>query len=160
MGIESVRSSTPRVCRTAINSLLKVMLNENEDAFIEFIESFKQEFIKMSFEDVAFPRGISTMAKWEFPAAPYGPYRIAKKGTPIHVRGAIIYNNLLCEHEIDNKYSHIYNGDKIKFCYLKLPNPTTEHVISVPNTLPKQFGLDKCVFFINIQQNVILICFE
>ena len=145
MGIESVRSSTPAVCRQAINSSLKVMLNENEDAFIEFIESFKQEFMKMSFEDISFPRGISTMTKWEYPAAPYGPYRIAKKGTPIHVRGAITYNNLICEHEIDNKYNHIYNGDKIKFCYLKLPNPTTEHVISVPNTLPKQFGLDKYI---------------
>jgi len=143
MGIESVRSSTPAVCRQAINSLLKVMLNENEGSFIQFIETFRQEFMEMSFEEIAFPRGISTMNKWEEPAAPYGPYRLVKKGTPIHVRGAITYNNLLHEHSLMNKYNQVHNGDKIKFCYLKLPNPTTEHVISVPNTLPKQFGLDK-----------------
>ena len=145
MGIESVRSSTPAVCRAAINSSLRVMLNENEDAFIEFIESFRQKFIKMPFEDVAFPRGISTMLKWQDNAGPYGPYRIAKKGTPIHVRGAITYNNLIYQHDIDNKYNVVHNGDKIKFCYLKLPNPARENVISVPNTLPKQFGLDKYI---------------
>ena len=49
------------------------------------------------------------------------------------------------EYKLIGKYNVINQGDKIKFCYLKLPNPCREHVISVPNTLPKQFGLDKYI---------------
>ena len=148
MGIESVRSSTPATCRQAINSLLRVMLNENEDAFINFVEDFKSKFYKMSFEDIAFPRGINSdygLTKYEDPRDPMGPYRIAKKGTPIHVRGAIVFNNKIMELDIENKYTRIHNGDKIKFCYLKLPNPVRDNVISILNTLPKQLGLDKYI---------------
>ena len=49
------------------------------------------------------------------------------------------------ELDIENKYARIHNGDKIKFCYLKLPNPARDNVISVLNTLPKQLGLDKYI---------------
>ena len=145
MGIESVRSSTPKVCREAINSAIRIMLNENETRFIEFIEEFRNEFNKMPFEDVAFPRGVSEIRKWEENAGPYGPYRNPKKGTPIHVRGSITYNNMIMKQNLDNKYNIINQNDKIKFSYLKLPNPAREHVISCPQTLPKQFGLDKYI---------------
>ena len=151
MGLESVRSSTPKVCRAAINSAVGIMLNENEARFIEFIENFKKEFNEMSFEEVAFPRGVSEIWKWseayyiEIPEkGKFQRFRV-KKGCPIHVRGSITYNNMLYDQNLNSKYNIINQGEKIKFCYLKLPNPTREHVISVPNALPKQFGLDKYI---------------
>ena len=142
MGIESVRSSTPKICREAIKSALRIMLNENETRFVEYIEDFRKEFYSLPFEDVAFPRGVSELEKWEDRRkTTIG----IKKGTPIHVRGSITYNNLAYQHKLIGKYGIINKGDKIKFCYLKTPNPAIEHVISVPNTLPKQFGLDKYI---------------
>ena len=106
---------------------------------IKFIEDFHNKFNSYEPEEIAFPRSCNGVFKWE------GTHELWKKGTPIHVRGAIVYNNKIMEVDIENKYARIHNGDKIKFCYLKLPNPTREHVISVPNTLPKQFGLDKYI---------------
>ena len=142
MGIESVRSSTPRVCRTAIDDALRVMLNNTEEEFIEFIQKFKEKFFSMPFEDVAFPRGVSDLIKWEFNN---GKHVVPKKGCPIHVRGSITFNNMIRENNLLGQYQRITNGDKIKFCYLKLPNPTVEHVIACPAALPKQFGLDKYI---------------
>ena len=142
MGLESVRSSTPKFCREAIKSALRIMLNENETRFVEFIENFRKEFFSLPFEDVAFPRGVSDINKWQDKR---GGKFLINKGCPIHVRGSITYNNMINDHNLIGKYNVINQGDKIKFCYLKLPNPSREHVISVPNTLPKQFGLDKYI---------------
>jgi len=150
MGIESVRSSTPKVCREAINSAIRIMLNENETRFIEFIEEFRNEFNKMPFEDVAFPRGVSEIRKWSEPyyvneaKTENLKFRI-KKGCPIHVRGSLTYNNMIYDQKLQGKYNIINQNDKIKFSYLKLPNPAREHVISCPQTLPKQLGLDKYI---------------
>ena len=143
MGLESVKSSTPLVCRHAINNSLRIMLNENEDAFIKYIQEFKEEFKTLPYEEVAFPRGVSDIDKWSVQtrAQEIEP----KKGTPIHVKGAIAYNNLVTEKNLTSRYDLIGNGSKIKFCYLKLPNITRGHVISCPSILPKQFGLDKYI---------------
>jgi len=118
------------------------MLNENEARLIEFIADFRKEFFDLPFEDIAFPRGVSDITKW------YDKYQNTlqvKKGCPIHVRGSITYNNLINDKNLVNQYDYVRNGDKIKFSYLKLPNPAREHVIACPKTLPKQFGLDKYV---------------
>jgi DNA polymerase elongation subunit (family B) len=142
MGLEVVRSSTPNFCRVAMKSALRILLNENEARFIEFIENFRKEFFALPFEDIAFPRGVSDIAKWQQES--HNRFLI-KKGCPIHVRGSITFNNMLLDHDLIGKYDLVNQGDKIKFAYLKLPNPSREHVISVPSTLPKQFGLDKYI---------------
>ena len=142
MGLEVVRSSTPNFCRVAMKSALRILLNENEARFIEFIENFRKEFFALPFEDIAFPRGVSNLAKWQ--EISQNRFLI-KKGCPIHVRGSITFNNMLLDHNLIGKYDLVNQGDKIKFAYLKLPNPSREHVISVPSTLPKQFGLDKYI---------------
>jgi hypothetical protein len=46
---------------------------------------------------------------------------------------------------LDNKFSLIYGGDKIKFCYLKMPNPVRNTVIACPGVMPKEFGLEKYI---------------
>ena len=136
MGIEAVRSSTPMACRQAIKQLLEVILHNDEQSTIEFIEQFKKEFTSKQFEDIAFPRGVNNLDQY------HDSVSIYKKATPIHVRGALLYNRLLTKHNLDNKYQRIFDKDKIKFCYLVMPNPINENVIAVPGVLPKQFGLD------------------
>ena len=134
MGLEVVRSSTPSSCREAIRKALVLMLNEDNDALVDFIEKFQKDFRNLPYEDIAFPRGCRYLNK-------YRDGEGYRKGTPIHVRGAIVFNKLLDEHKLTGKYPYIFDGDKIKFCYLKLPNPSRENVISVSNTLPRQFNL-------------------
>ncbi len=139
MGIEAVRSSTPASCREAIKECIEVILNKSESDVIQYIDSFRKKFNSLSFEDIAFPRGLNGLDKY------HDSVKLYKSGTPIHVRGAILYNKLIRDKGLSNKYSEIFNKEKIKFCYLKMPNPIKENVIACPVILPKQFGLDKYI---------------
>lgn len=137
-GIEAVRSSTPHVCRDNIMAAIKIMLNGDVYKLREFVDNFRSQFMKLPFESVAFPRGIKDLGSYRDAA------NIYKKGTPIHVKGALIFNNILKKHGLKN-IQPISDGDKIKFAYLKLPNPIKDTVISVPDFLPNEFGLDEYI---------------
>ena len=137
-GIEAVRSSTPHSCRSAIKHSLEIIMNGSEEQLQEYIREFKEEFSNLSFEDVAFPRGVNGMKKY------YHPTRIYGEKTPIHVRGALLFNNMLIKKDI-KVIQPISDGDKIKFAYLKMPNPLHFNVISCPDELPIEFNLDKYI---------------
>jgi DNA polymerase elongation subunit (family B) len=139
MGIEAVRSSTPAACRANIKKAIGVIINEDEDAIIKFIEKFRMDFKKLPFEDVAFPRGCKGLSEYS------DLNTIYRKATPIHVRGALLYNWLLKQKKLDQRYQLIQEGDKIKFCYMKLPNPVRENVFACPNTLPRQLGMEQYI---------------
>ena len=139
MGIEAVKSSTPAPCRTMIKDALKVMMGGTEDEMIKFIDDARKKFYSMGPEDVSFPRSVSDVNKHKNHASIYG------KGCPIHVRGSLLYNHYIKERGLDNKYSMISNGEKIKFCYLKKRNPIRENVISFINEFPYELGLDKYI---------------
>ena len=70
---------------------------------------------------------------------------IYAKGTPIHVRGALLFNHYVKQKKLDNKYSLISNGEKVKFIYLKKPNIIQENVISFIQDFPHELGLDKYI---------------
>ena len=139
MGIEAVKSSTPAPCRQKIKDALNVIMNENEEAAQKFIADFREEFTSLPVEDISFPRGCNNLNKWSNPATVY------TKGTPIHVRGALLYNFHIKKNKLTHKYPLIQDGEKIKFVYLRTPNKINENVISYLNTFPKEFGLDKQV---------------
>jgi len=138
MGIEAVKSSTPKACRDKIKEALTIIMNKDQDALIEFVEKFREEFISLPVEDIAYPRGVNGLMKYQSRDTIY------KKHTPIHVKGALIYNlNLRQDGSLLNKYQAIQEGDKIKFIALKEPNPFKDNVISFITKLPKEFNLHK-----------------
>ena len=139
MGIEAVKSSTPGACREKIKECLTVIMNEGEEAAQEFIANFKDHFNELPVEDISFPRGCNGINKWANPSSIYS------KGTPIHVRGALLYNHYNKKNNLMHKYPLIQDGEKIKFVYLKTPNKFGENVVSFISTFPKEFGLDKQV---------------
>jgi len=141
MGIETVKSSTPAVCRDALKKAIGLIVNSDEQTVQDYIAGFREEFKKLPFEDVAFPRSISDLAKYSIG----GKDLEIPKGTPIHVRGALLYNHLLKQHKMEKRYERIKDGEKIKFCYLQTPNPVRQNVLSVLSTLPKDFGLEKYI---------------
>ena len=138
MGIEAVKSSTPAPCRVKIKEALKVIMNKDEASLIDFIENFRDHFKKLSPEDIAYPRSCNNLKKYS------SSKDIYQKSTPIHVKGALIYNNMLKKNKL-KKYEVIQDGDKVKFITLKEPNPIREHVISFTSKLPKEFNLHQYI---------------
>jgi DNA polymerase elongation subunit (family B) len=136
-GLESVRSSTPQVCRDKMKDIFSVIMNEGETETQQFIADFKNKFKSLPAEEIAKTSGTDNIDKYKDRKS--GLY---KKGCPMHVRGCILYNNELTSKKLDKKFEQIKSGDKIKFLYLKIPNPIRENMISFPGVLPKELGLD------------------
>ena len=138
-GVEAVRSSTPYSCREKIKQSLKIIMQGTNDELIAFIDDFKKEFKTLPFEEVAFPRGCNGLSKYD------GGSMIYSDGTPIHVRGALVYNNLLKQRKLDRVLPTIKEGEKIKFCYMKTPNVFRENVLSCPGDLPSELNLHQYI---------------
>jgi DNA polymerase elongation subunit (family B) len=139
MGIEAVKSSTPAPCRKMIKDALKIMMNGTEDDVINFIDKCREEFKTLPPEQIAFPRTASDVQKYSSSSNIYAPK------TPIHVRGALLFNHYVRTNKLTNKYSLINNGEKVKFIFLKKPNIIHENVIAFIQDFPKELGLDKYI---------------
>jgi len=138
MGIESVRTSTPEIVRKRIEECITIILRKEKADVEKFVLDFEKEFSSLPPEDIAFPTSINDIGKYKSDDL---YYRLYEKGTPIHVRGSILYNNQLTEHGLTQWYNEIRDGDKIKFVYLMLPNGIGENVISFPSILPEEYDL-------------------
>ena len=141
MGLEMIKSSTPYAIREKMKELTKIIVTKGEDEVQEFIAKFKEEFKSLPPEEISFPRGCNGLKTYEDSNSIY------KKGTPIHVRGALLYNHQLKKLGLGKKYPAIQSGEKLKFTYLKQPNPLKDNVISFPTRIPKEFGLEKYIDF-------------
>jgi len=137
-GIEAVRSSTPHACRENIKKAFNIVMNGDQNELIQFIDEFRINFATMPFEEVAFPRGIKGISKYHDSSSIY------KKATPIQVKGALLFNYWIKKKNIKN-IPPIMDGDKIRFAYLKVPNPIQDSVIATPDSLPVEFNLDKYI---------------
>ncbi len=139
MGLESVRSSTPELCRDKLKEAYLLIMTKTEADLQKFNKEFRETFNQEPLENIAFPRSVKGLEK-------YGSRReIYKQGCPMHVRGSLLYNHYLKEKKLDKTFAKIQEGEKIKFVYLSLPNPIHENVIAMVDGLPEGFGLDKYV---------------
>jgi DNA polymerase elongation subunit (family B) len=139
MGIEAVKSSTPEHCRNALKKAFKIVVNGTEDDVIEYIEKFKGQFKSLSAEEVSFPRSVKGLSKYQDSVTIY------RKSTPLHVKGSLIYNMMLKKNKLTKKYPIIQEGEKIKYTYLKEPNPSGDSAIAMLTTLPKEFNLEEYI---------------
>ena len=139
MGIEAVKSSTPEVCRGKIKEAIKLIMTKGEDELQAFVAEFKTEFYQMTAEQISFPRSCNNLKKYKHSS------NIFIKGTPIHVKGALIYNENLKRFKLHRKYPIIQEGDKLKFLKLKEANPFKFDVISYVTKLPSEFKLQEYI---------------
>ena len=139
MGLETARSSTPQYFRDKLYAAFKIIIGKTNDELISFVNAVRTETSKRPYEEVAFPRGVNNLEKYKHRTDIYS------KGTPIHVRGALLYNHYLKKYGIENKHQRIQEGEKIKFMYLRTPNPIHENAISFFTEIPKEFGIEKYV---------------
>ena len=136
MGIETSRSSTPQIVRDALKKSISLIMNGTEQELVDFVAEFKTDFCSKPLEEIAFPRGCNGMKEYRDDTSIY------RKSTPIAVKGALIYNYWLQEKKLTKKYPKVGDGEKVKFVYLKLPNPIRDKVIAFPSEIPKEFGIE------------------
>ena len=139
MGIETAKSSTPQWVRDKLSTALEVVMRGTEQELWEFVETARKDFRNLPPEEVAFPRGCKGLIQYQCPT------NIYSKGTPIHVRGSLLYNHLLKSKNLDMRYEMIKNGEKVHFAYLTMPNPINENVISFTSVLPREFDLHRFI---------------
>ena len=140
MGIEAVKSSTPEICRDKFKEIFKIIISGSEEDTQAYIRDFKATFKELPPQQVAFPRSVSKITDWSDRSTIY------KKGTPIHVRGSLLYNKYLKANKLQKQYELIQNGNRLKFAYLKLPNSIKENVIAFPNDhLPEELKLHRYI---------------
>ena len=137
--LESVRSSTPEICREKMKQVFDVIMNGTETDTQNFIKDFKDEFKSVPIEDIAKTSGTDDIEKYK------DRVTLFRKGCPIHVRGSILYNHHLVQNKLHKRYQQIQSGDKVKLVYLKVPNPIQQNVISFPGILPKELELTKYI---------------
>jgi len=139
MGLEVVKSSTPVVVRKKMKELIKIIVTKEESDVHAYIDEFRKFFKTLPPEDISFPRGVNNIEQYSDATTVY------KKGTPIQVKGAILYNNTLNVLKLEKKYPTIKEGEKIKFTYLLQPNPIMSPVIAFPGRLPEEFNLHRYI---------------
>lgn len=137
-GLAMVKSSTPAIIREQLKKSIYVILEGDEKKLQKYISDFKVEFDKLSIEDISFPRSVNGVSK-------YSGSPIYIKGTPIAVRGSLLFNHYIKKYKLDKQYQLIKNGDKIKYVYVKLPNPFNENIIAFPQKLPKEFKMEEYI---------------
>jgi DNA polymerase elongation subunit (family B) len=144
-GIAAIKSSTPKAIRSKMKELFMIILRGgSENEVFDFISHVKDIFYSLPVEKIAFPRGVNDIEKWvKLGTSGFGFI----KGTPIQVKSAMLYNFLIKEHHLENTFPKIHSGDKIKFVYLKVPNPVRSEVIGFPNKLPSEFELSPYIDF-------------
>lgn len=136
MGMEIVRTSTPQPVRERLREAVKIVLTKDQETLRSYVKQVEYEWKKLGIAEISFPRGVNGLSQYA------DTTKIFRKGTPIHVRGALLYNYLLAEKKLTKKYTRILEGDKIKFCYVREPNPLGTHVISFIGDLPPEFHLN------------------
>ena len=139
MGIETARSSTPKMVRDALKESISIIMNGTQDDIISYVANFKKKFKQTAPEAIAFPRSCNGLKEYRDPTMIY------RKSTPIAVRGSLVYNHHLREMKIHKKYPTINEGDKIKFIYLKIPNPLRENIISFVSIIPTELNVHKYI---------------
>lgn len=148
MGVEIIKSSTPKSIKDDLKKCLKLILNKNEEELKIFVKKMKNKFRKMDVEEIAFPRGISNIDKFQENTKKDSPLNSYIKGTPIHAKGCIFYNWLVKNK--NSKRNYIKEKSKIKFVYLKEMNPWKMNSIAFPDDFPSEL-IDKKYIDYNTQ---------
>jgi DNA polymerase elongation subunit (family B) len=128
-GLDVVRSSFPKVFREFMTQLLKDILKKvSKDIIDNRVLELKQSLETVNYLEVA--RNTSANNISEYDSQPTNALNKFRKGTPAHIKAAIVYNRLLKYYGIDKQYEKISDGEKIKYVYLK-NNPLQIDAVAV-----------------------------
>jgi DNA polymerase elongation subunit (family B) len=132
VGIEVVRSSTPRFFRDKLKESCKIIMTGDNTQLLNYISDIRNEMTTVPTNLISFGTGVSDAVKYADSNIKCGYI----KGTPIGCRAAIIYNKYVVDNKLESKYPLITSGDKIKYVYLTMPNIFKENVLGYIGEIP------------------------
>jgi DNA polymerase elongation subunit (family B) len=151
-GIDTVRTSfPPKFSSFMIGVMEQILKNKTEHDINEMILNFEENLNSLSIFDGA----KSTSVKFtsmdqlkEYTSKNRKPFEIIK-GSPAQVKAALYYNDLLKHWKLDKMVEPIYNGQKIRYIYLKDNEFGVDNIaLKADGTDPKQM-LDFCNKYID-----------
>lgn len=121
-GLDVVRTSFPKLFRNFMTQMLTDILKEvTKEQIDKSVLRLKEDVETVNFIDVARPTGVKEVSK--FCDNTHQPFNFSVKGTPVHIKAAVNYNDYLRYFNLDDKFPYIGDGEKIKWLYLKTTNP-------------------------------------
>jgi DNA polymerase elongation subunit (family B) len=141
-GLDTVRSNFAPLFRKLLADVLDDILGSVPKSKIDHrITRFKKNMKLNKLDEISSPTGVKGIWKYLRKENEHSSTSILEKqkdkrvfslfhkGTPVHVKAAIAYNDLVRYFKQDNKYGFINNGDKIRWVYLKT-NPLGLKVVA------------------------------
>jgi len=136
VGIEIIRSSTSNVARKSLkNILLELIDTLDTNLFISRIKAIREEYMTVAIEDICNTSTANNLGKYTQKNLTTGDY----KSFPVHVKGAVLFNKYIDNHtHLKLKHDKIYEGDKIKWCYMNETKDWNTPVMSYKDKIPKE----------------------
>jgi hypothetical protein len=120
VGVEVVQGSTPPFCRKALKSLINMIFHNQKSLkyadVVQKLKGYKKEFVLQDPNEISKTQSIGDYEKYVLEDK--NEIRLASK-TPVNVRSASVYNNMILNSQLKTKYNIIRTGDKLKFYYAK-----------------------------------------
>jgi DNA polymerase elongation subunit (family B) len=117
-GLDTVRSSFPIAMREMLSKVLEdIMMDVPKEKLDEFIINFRDSMKLMDFDKIAIPTSVKGIKKYGIKDG--NLFDSYKLGTPVHVKSALFYNDILKYLKIPKRFTEIFDGEKIKWVYLK-----------------------------------------
>jgi DNA polymerase elongation subunit (family B) len=136
MGLEIKKTTVPKFCRDAMEEAVSIIMEKDQQTLFKYVADTKARFLEQKVENVSFPRGVNGLVK-------YGNAKtVWIKGTPMHVKGVLTYNHYIDKLNLEGKYPKIKDGEKMKFFYLREPNPANTNAMAFLTAFPLEFGLN------------------
>lgn len=142
IGLEAVRSSTPKYFREKLKTVYELMYTADQPAIHKAVENIRLEFLKLPIMEIGKPSGVNGLGEYDNNSKELGNFA---KGTPAGPKAAFTYNRLIQQLNLTDKHHLINSGDKIKTFNVKLPNPYKNDKIAILDRVPEEFELEKYV---------------
>lgn len=135
-GLECIKSSTPKKIRELMKYTINSILDDKNIS--DVMSECKSKIMEMTPEEISFPRTCNGLTKYKMEGDNF------VKGTPAHVKAGLVYNKYLKDNNITD-YPMIAEGNKIRYLFLKEPNPLNAPSFAFINRLPKDENILKYV---------------
>lgn len=137
-GLEARKSTTPEWCRERLVKCYEKILLGTEEEVQTLISGYKEEYMKLSVDDIAKASGVSDIEKC---VASDGSFI---SGAHFAAKACVGYNRLVEKNE-DLGLPMIESGDKVQMVLLKPGNPFGQNYFAYPEFFPEELGLGKWV---------------